>query len=84
MKKIQGKAVDKPLLPSIVESSADRSRSRPSSTLTLAFEDCNPFVPSHNTVIEVEMKGILTELSYAPYLTKFFVLIVKVTNKTMN
>lgn len=58
MKKIQGKAVDKPSPPSIVESSADRSRSEPSSTLTLAFEDCNPFGPSHNTDIKVEMKGL--------------------------
>lgn len=49
--KDSGKAVDKPSPPSIVESSADRSRLGPSSTLTLVFEVCSPFVPAHNTDI---------------------------------
>lgn len=52
------KRVDKLSPPSIVESSADRSRSGPSSTLTLAFENCNPVALSHNTDIEAEMKGL--------------------------
>lgn len=60
MKEIREKAVDKSWPLGIVESSADRSRLVPSSTLTLAFEDCNPFAPFHNTDIEDETKGLFS------------------------